>query len=70
MSTIPDCPVCGAPMAWDPADGRFECTGTVQHCFGVEGNGADRSLVLMASGSGEDAELFSTWSWPAEGESR
>ncbi len=67
MSERPACPLCGAAMEWDPVDGRFECRGVVQHCYTVEGNGPQRELVLVASGSGEDAELFSTWPWPATG---
>jgi len=67
MSTKPHCPLCAAAMEWDPVDGRFECGGVVQHCYVVEGNGEDRRLVLVASGSGEDAELFTSWPWPGAG---
>lgn len=60
----PPCPVCAATMKWDPEDERHECTGMVQHCFTVEGSGPGRQLMLTASSSGEDAELFSTYPWP------
>ncbi len=67
MSEPPDltCPVCGARMFWDAEDGRWECGGVVQHCFVEEVEAGRRVLVLTASGSGEDAELFSRW--PLEG---
>ena len=54
-------------MSFDPEDDRWECGGVVQHCYTVEGQGAERALLLTASGSGEDALLFSTYAWP-EGE--
>jgi len=60
------CPVCAAPMSWDPVDERWECAGVVQHCFVEEEDGGRRWLVLTASGSGEDAELFSRWPFPGE----
>ena len=60
----PHCPVCGSTMSWDTEDQRFECSGLVQHCYTVEGTGPARELMLTASGSGEDAELFSTYPWP------
>lgn len=63
-SQAPPCPVCQAPMRWDPEDQRFECQGVIQHCYLVEGAGQARSLLLSASASGEDAELFSTYAWP------
>lgn len=63
-TTAPACPVCGAAMDWDKEDERFECAGPVQHCFTAEGSGPGRELMLAASGSGEDAELFSTYPWP------
>ena len=62
--TGPACPVCGFAMSWDPEDDRFECAGPVQHCYTVEGAGPARELLLTASSSGEDAELFSTYPWP------
>jgi len=64
------CPVCGSTMTWDLEDERYECRGVVQHCFELklelelEGEGARRQVRLVASGSGEDAELFSTYPWP------
>lgn len=60
----PPCPVCNEALTWDGDDERFECVGMVQHCYTVEGAGAGRQLMLTASGSGEDAELFSTYPWP------
>ncbi len=67
MTTKVDrCPVCASPVTWDPEDERFECRGVVQHCFVEELDGAERVLMLVASSSGEDADLFSTWSWPGE----
>jgi hypothetical protein len=66
MSTddAPPCPVCGSEMNFDPVDERFECVGVVQHCYVVEGEGAGRCLLLTATGSGEDALLFSSYPWP------
>lgn len=61
----PLCPLCEEPMSWDDADGRYECGGRVQHCFTAEGEGSSRVLRLVATDSGEDAELFSTYPWPA-----
>jgi hypothetical protein len=58
------CPLCAALMSYDPEDGRWECRGVVQHCFVDQGEGADRELLLTASSSGEDAELFSTYPFP------
>lgn len=63
-STRPGCPVCGFDLIWDPEDDRYECAGPVQHCYTVEGAGAARELMLTASASGEDAELFSTYLFP------
>lgn len=60
----PSCPVCHASMKWDPEDERFECTGVIQHCYVTDGEGPARQLMLTASSSGEDAELFSTYPWP------
>ena len=67
MSQAPVCPLCGEPTGWDPVDERFECRGVVQHCYVAEGNGPGRVLVLVASGSGEDCELFETFPWPEGG---
>ncbi len=67
MSQTPSCPLCGAGMTWDPVDERFECSGIVQHCYVTEGNGRQRVLVLVASGSGEDCDLFETFPWPQQG---
>ena len=64
--SAPVCPVCGEPMRWDPGDERWECTGVVQHCFIEETEGGRQWLVLTASTSGEDAELFSRW--PLDGD--
>lgn len=62
--SLPRCPVCQGALSWDPEDERYECDGVVQHCYAVEGEGAGRELMLIASDSGEDAELFSTYPWP------
>jgi len=53
-------------MSWDSGDGRWECSGVIQHCYLEEVDGARRWLVLTASSSGEDAELFSRWPFPGE----
>ncbi len=58
------CPVCASPLVWDSEDERYECQGVVQHCYDAEGEGPARVLLLTASSSGEDAELFSTYPWP------
>ncbi len=63
-SAAPGCPVCGYDLTWDGGDERYECKGPVQHCYTVEGSGAARELMLTASASGEDAELFSTYPFP------
>ncbi|NOZ93711.1 MAG: hypothetical protein GXP47_03085 [Acidobacteria bacterium] len=67
MSETISCPLCGARTRWDSTDERFECDGIVQHCFVAEGNGRERVLVLVASGSGEDCDLFETFPWPGAG---
>ena len=60
----PPCPVCGDQLHWDPDDKRWECVGMFQHCFKQEGSGFARSLVLVATDSGEDAELYEVYPWP------
>jgi len=63
----PLCPVCNESTEWDAEQKRYECTGLCQHCFLVKGHGMSRSLLLIASDSGEDAELFTLYPWPREG---
>ncbi len=63
----PKCPVCGESTEWDEEQQRYECVGMPQHCFQVKGRGLSRSLMLTASDSGEDAELFTLYPWPREG---
>lgn len=62
----PPCPVCAEKMVFDPEDDRWECAGMTQHCFRQRGSGLSRSLVLVASDSGEDAELYTLYPWPTE----
>lgn len=57
----PECPVCAAPMNWDEESERYVCEGIVQHCYIVQATGDQHELMLMASDSGEDAELFATF---------
>ena len=57
----PECPVCDAPMNWDEESERYVCEGIVQHCYIVQRAGDQLGLMLMASDSGEDAELFTTF---------
>jgi hypothetical protein len=63
----PKCPVCEEKTQWDEQQQRYECEGLSQHCFQVKGRGLSRSLMLIASDSGEDAELFTLYPWPREG---
>lgn len=58
------CPLCGSELRWDEDDLRFECGGPVQHYFVAEGYGSERKLLLIATGSGEDAELYTAYPWP------
>lgn len=67
MSETISCPLCGAPTRWGSTDERFEWDGIVQHCFVAGGNGRERALVLVASGWGEDCDLFATFPWPGHG---
>jgi hypothetical protein len=60
----PACPVCGEALTLDSEDERWECKGITQHCFRERGHGLSRSLVLVATDSGEDAELFTVYPWP------
>ncbi len=61
---MPPCPVCGSAMRYDPEDRRVECQGYGGHCYQITGEGPSRELMLTASNSGEDADLFSTYPWP------
>ena len=66
LEQLPPCPLCHAPLAWDDADSRFECQGTrTQHCFVPVGEGPERKLMVTASTSGEDTDLFALFPWPA-----
>lgn len=61
---LPPCPVCEGKLKYDPEDKRWECDGLGQHCYKQSGEGLGRHLMLTASDSGEDADLFSMYPWP------
>jgi len=66
LEQLPPCPICQAPLEYDPVDARLECKGArSQHCFVPVGEGPGRKLMVTASTSGEDTDLFELFPWPA-----